>query len=54
MTRPGYSLMTGFIETAWISKALSQNGLCAAAYRLLQNRSYPSWLYTVDQGATTI
>jgi alpha-L-rhamnosidase len=54
VTRPGYSLMTGFIGTAWISKALSQNGLSAAAYRLLQNRSYPSWLYTVDQGATTI
>jgi alpha-L-rhamnosidase len=54
VTRPGYSLMTGFIGTAWISKALSQQGLSDAAYRLLQNESYPSWLYAIKQGATTI
>ena len=52
--RPANSLMTGFIGTAWISKALSQNGQSAAAYRLLQNDRYPSWLYAIDQGATTI
>jgi alpha-L-rhamnosidase len=52
--RPGYSLMTGFIGTAWISKALSDNGLDELAYRLLQNDKYPSWLYSIDQGATTI
>jgi alpha-L-rhamnosidase len=52
--RPTYSLMTGFIGTAWISKALSQHGRSEAAYRLLHNTSYPSWLYAVDQGATTI
>ncbi|MEZ4699035.1 MAG: family 78 glycoside hydrolase catalytic domain [Rhodothermales bacterium] len=53
-TRPAYSLMTGFIGTAWISKALSDYGYDEAAYRLLQQTSYPSWLYPVDQGATTI
>lgn len=37
-----------------MSKALSQHGLSAEAYRLLQNDRYPSWLYAVDQGATTI
>jgi len=52
--RPGYSLMTGFIGTAWISKALSDNGLDELAYRLLQNNKYPSWLYSIEQGATTI
>lgn len=52
--RPGYSLMTGFIGTAWISKALSDHGYDDIAYRLLQQTSYPSWLYSVDQGATTI
>ncbi len=52
--RPKYSLMTGFIGTAWISKALSDHGLSELAYRLLQNNRYPSWLYAVDQGATTI
>ena len=53
-TRPPYSLMTGFIGTAWISQALSDSGYDDAAYRLLQNTSYPSWLYPVENGATTI
>ena len=39
---PPYSLMTGFIGTAWISKALSDNGCSEAAYRLLQQTNYPS------------
>lgn len=52
--RPKYSLMTGFIGTAWISKALSDHGDDALAYKVLQNEHYPSWLYAIDQGATTI
>ncbi|MHA4896301.1 family 78 glycoside hydrolase catalytic domain [Pedobacter sp. PWIIR3] len=52
--RPAYSLMTGFIGTAAVSKALSNNGYPAEAYRLLQQTSYPSWLYSVKNGATTI
>jgi alpha-L-rhamnosidase len=52
--RPPYSLMTGFIGTAWISKALSQAGFTEHAYRLLQATHFPSWLYPVEQGATTI
>jgi alpha-L-rhamnosidase len=52
--RPSYSLMTGFIGTSWISKALSDCGYSDAAYRLLQTETYPSWLYPVNQGATTI
>ena len=51
---PPYSLMTGFIGTAWISKALSDNGRTDIAYRLLQQTEYPSWLYPIEQGATTI
>lgn len=54
VVRPKYSLMTGFIGTAWISKALSDHGLNELAYRLLQNNQYPSWLYPIDQGATSI
>ncbi|MFH0759722.1 MAG: family 78 glycoside hydrolase catalytic domain [Bacteroidota bacterium] len=54
IVRPEYSLMTGFIGTAWISKALSENGYSDVAYLLLQNDQYPSWLYAIDQGATTI
>ncbi len=51
---PEYSLMTGFIGTAWVSKALSDYGFNWHAYKLLQNNQYPSWLYSIDQGATTI
>lgn len=51
---PPYSLMTGFIGTAWISKALSKINRDDLAYRLLASTNYPSWLYPVTQGATTI
>lgn len=51
---PPYSLMTGFIGTAWISQALSDNGYGEVAYKLLQQTTYPSWLYPIEQGATTI
>jgi alpha-L-rhamnosidase len=46
--------MTGFIGTASISEALSANGQHAEAYRLLTQKTYPSWLYSVANGATTI
>ena len=49
-----YSLMTGFIGTAWVSKVLSDNGRTDLAYRMLEQTSYLSWLYSVTQGATTI
>jgi len=51
---PPCSLMTGFIGTAWISKALSEIGRPDLAYQLLCSEDYPSWLYPVKQGATTI
>lgn len=51
---PPYSLMTGFIGTAWIMDALSETGETDIAYGMLTNRSYPSWLYPVTQGATTV
>jgi alpha-L-rhamnosidase len=52
--RPEYSLMTGFVGTASISEALSENGNHANAYKLLQQKTYPSWLYSVVNGATSI
>ncbi|MBD2701704.1 family 78 glycoside hydrolase catalytic domain [Spirosoma sp. BT702] len=52
--RPSYSLMTGFIGTASIIEALSENGSTTNAYRLLQQQDYPSWLYSVVNGATSI
>ena len=53
-TAPPYSLLTGFIGTGWISPVLSDCGHIADAYRLLLAQDYPSWLYPVCQGATTI
>ena len=53
-TYPPYSLMTGFIGTAWIAPALTQAGRSDLAYRMLLNDRFPSWLYPVEQGATTI
>lgn len=54
VVRPPYSLMTGFIGTASLNHALSGADLHAEAYRLLQQEDYPSWLYPVRNGATTI
>ncbi len=54
VSRPPYSLMTGFIGTASISEALSVNGLHDVAYGLLTQKTYPSWLYSVANGASSI
>lgn len=50
----GYLLNTGFVGTPYLCQALSETGLNDLAYRLLLNRKYPSWLYEVEMGATTI
>jgi alpha-L-rhamnosidase len=47
-------LQTGFVGTPFLLHALSQNGYTEAAYDLLLNEEFPSWLYSVKQGATTI
>jgi len=53
-TRPAHSLMTGFIGTASLLPALSQAGANDHAYEMLQQTSYPSLLYPVVNGATSI
>lgn len=50
----GNTLTTGFVGTGMISAALSDWGYSETAYLLLQQTDYPSWLYSVTQGATTI
>lgn len=50
----GCTLTTGFVGTAPISQALSAYGYDETAYKLLRQTNYPSWLYSVTQGATTI
>ncbi len=47
-------LTTGFIGTPWLCRALSMAGASGYAYRLLLNDDYPSWLYEVKMGATTV
>lgn len=47
-------LSTGFLGTPYICHVLSQNGYANVAYDLLLQHSYPSWLYPVKSGATTI
>ena len=47
-------LTTGFLGTPHLLRALSGNGYLDEAYMLLQREEYPSWLYPVTQGATTI
>jgi len=47
-------LTTGFLGTPVLCRALSDNGHLEEAYLLLNRKEYPSWLYPVTQGATTI
>ncbi len=47
-------LVTGFVGTPYICHALSQNGCKKEAYDLLLKEDFPSWLYQVKSGATTI
>lgn len=50
----GTKLQTGFVGTPFLLHALSQNGYTETAYDLLLSEQFPSWLYSVKQGATTI
>jgi alpha-L-rhamnosidase len=50
----GNHLSTGFLGTPFISSVLTQSGYAELAYDLLLQESYPSWLYPVKMGATTI
>lgn len=47
-------LVTGFVGTPYFCHALSQNGAVKEAYDLLLKEDFPSWLYQVKMGATTI
>ena len=50
----GYRVVTGFIGSPYLLFALSDNGYFETARRVLLNSGYPSWLYEVDMGATTV
>ncbi|MHA4896460.1 family 78 glycoside hydrolase catalytic domain [Pedobacter sp. PWIIR3] len=50
----GNHLTTGFLGTPYLCHVLSRFGHEDVAYDLLMQESYPSWLYPVKMGATTI
>lgn len=50
----GVQLRTGFVGTPYLLHVLSRYGYCDLAYSLLLRKEYPSWLYPVEHGATTI
>ncbi len=50
----GNHLTTGFLGTPYLCHVLSRFGHTNVAYDLLMQESYPSWLYPVKMGATTI
>nr|WP_246867079.1 family 78 glycoside hydrolase catalytic domain [Parabacteroides distasonis] len=50
----GNCLQTGFLGTSILMPTLTENGMSDIAYELLFQRKNPSWLYSVDNGATTI
>jgi alpha-L-rhamnosidase len=50
----GNHLATGFVGTAMIMSVLRDTGNLELAYQLLENKTFPSWGYSVVNGATTI
>ena len=50
----GNCLQTGFLGTSILMGTLTENDMSDIAYQLLFQRKNPSWLYSVDNGATTI
>lgn len=50
----GNKLTTGFVGTPYLLHVLSDNGYEEQAYSLMLQEEYPSWIYSVKMGATTI
>ncbi|MET9406506.1 alpha-L-rhamnosidase [Streptomyces sp. NPDC002935] len=49
-----WHLSTGFLGTPRLLPVLTDTGHTDVAYRLLQQRSFPSWGYQIDKGSTTM
>lgn len=52
--RSNYHLQTGFLGTPLLCNVLSNFGHNDIAYKLYTQTEYPSWLFPVKQGATTM
>lgn len=49
-----YKITTGFFCTSLINPMLSEGGFFSDSYKMISQTEFPSWLYPVTQGATTI
>ena len=54
LERDNMHLNTGFVGTPLLNLVLTKFGRMDLAYRLLNNETYPSWIYPINQGATTM
>jgi alpha-L-rhamnosidase len=54
VTEAGGRVSTGFLGTPLVLPALSSAGYLDEAYLMLLRREWPSWLYQVERGATTV
>lgn len=54
IARRDYHLSTGFVGVSYLLPILCDCGHSDIAYRLLLNDTYPSWGYSIKNGATTI
>ncbi|WP_238392486.1 glycoside hydrolase family 78 protein [Paenibacillus antri] len=52
--RRGSRLSTGFLGVGYLLPALTDAGRLDLAYALLQQETFPSWMYSIKHGATTI
>lgn len=50
----GGKMSTGFLGTPYLLQVLTENGYTKRAYDLFFNEGNPSWLYSVNHGATTM
>ena len=54
ITAKGDHLSTGFVGVSYLLPVLTQTGRTDMAYKLLLQDTFPSWLFSVKHGATTI
>ncbi|MBN1900588.1 family 78 glycoside hydrolase catalytic domain, partial [Candidatus Sumerlaeota bacterium] len=52
--KKGDHLDTGILGTKYILPVLTENGFGNLAYNVANQRTYPSWGYWIEQGATTL
>ncbi len=50
----GFHLSTGFVGTPLLAPVLSKVGRTDVAYKLVLQKTYPGWIYSILQGATTM